>query len=212
MLRECPEHGYFRGDICPLCGEEGRFLMNDDELSRISKAMAGALRHFPEKFGLIMDEQGFVSIREFITAMKKNNSRFKWLKPHHIQAIIETDEKGRYQTYNDKMRATYGHTIDLDLRHPSDSIPEELFYPTTPEEKDILLETGLKPSDRKMIHLSKTYEDALGAGKVRTETPVILKIDTKSMISAGIGIQRAARTVFLTKEVPPEYISVVSNE
>ena len=212
MLRECPEHGCFRGDLCSLCGEEGKFLMNDDELSRISKAMAGSLRHFPEKFGLDMDEQGFVSIPGFIAAMKKSHPRYKWLRPHHILAIINTDEKGRYQVCGDNMRATYGHTLELDLKHPTDDVPEDLYYPTTPEEKEILLEMGLRPSDRKMIHLSKTYEDALTAGKVRTDSPVILKIDTQGMISSGAEIQRAAKSVFLTREVPPEYLSVVDDE
>ncbi|WP_400259838.1 RNA 2'-phosphotransferase [Candidatus Methanomassiliicoccus intestinalis] len=212
MLRECPEHGYFRGEICPVCGDEGKFLMSDEELSRISKAMAGSLRHFPEKFELQMDEQGFVSIQDFIFAMKKSHPRYRWLRPHHIIALIETDEKGRYQISNDKMRATYGHTLELNLQHPTDDIPAELFYPTTPEEEEIILETGLKPSDRKMVHLSKTYEDALTAGKVRTDSPAILKIDATAMIAAGMEIQHAAKTVFLTKEVPPEYLTVAGDE
>ena len=212
MLRECPEHGYFRGDFCQVCGEEGKYLMNDEELSRISKAMAGSLRHFPEKFGLEMDEQGFVSIRDFVDAMKKSHPRYRWLRPHHIVALIETDEKGRYQIVNGNMRATYGHTIDLDLKHPTDDIPDELYYPTTQEVEDIILETGLKPSDRKMVHLSRAYEDALTAGRVRTDSPVILKVAAADMISAGMEIQHAAKTVFLTKEVPPEYLTVVNDE
>lgn len=124
MLRECQEHGYFRGDICPVCGDEGKFLMSDEELSRISKAMAGSLRHFPEKFELQMDEQGFVSIQDFIFAMKKSHPRYRWLRPHHIIALIETDEKGRYQISNDKMRATYGHTLELNLQHPPMTYPQ----------------------------------------------------------------------------------------
>jgi putative RNA 2'-phosphotransferase len=178
--------------------------MSDEELERIGRTMAGALRHFPEKFGLDMDEQGFVPMRDFISALKKYNPRYHWLRPHHIIALIETDPKGRYQISNDLIRATYGHSIELDLRLPTDEIPVVLFYPTTPEEADIILETGLKPSDRRLVHLSKTYSDAFNAGKVRTETPVILEIDTQMAIGAGHEIQRAARTVYLIKEVPCE--------
>ncbi|NLI73500.1 MAG: RNA 2'-phosphotransferase [Euryarchaeota archaeon] len=181
--------------------------MSDQELERIGRTMAGALRHFPEKFDLHMDEQGFVPMREFIFAVKKNNPRYHWLRPHHIIALIETDPKGRYQSSTDLIRATYGHTIDLDLRLPTDDIPDELFYPTTEEETDIILETGLKPSDRKMVHLSKTYADAFSAGRVRTDTPIILEIDTKRAIESGITIQKAAKTVYLTDEVPAEFLS-----
>jgi len=206
MLRECEVHGYFRGDQCPICGESGRFLMNEQELERIGRTMAGALRHFPENFGLTMDDQGFVGLSDFVSALRRHNRRFHWVRPHHIIAIIETDPKGRYQISNDLIRATYGHSIDLDLRLPTNNVPELLFYPTTPEEADILLETGLKPSDRKMVHLSKTYEDAMSAGLVRTEEPVILAIDTKGAREAGYEIQEAGKTVYLVQEVPAEYL------
>jgi putative RNA 2'-phosphotransferase len=108
---------------------------------------------------------------------------------------------------NDLIRATYGHSIDLDLRLPTENIPEDLFYPTTREEADIILETGLLPSDRKMVHLSKTYGDAMNAGKVRTEDPVILVIDTEAAIQDGYEIQKAGRTVYLTREIPFDYLS-----
>lgn len=206
MLHECGEHGYFRGEPCPVCGEEGKFLMNDQELEQIGRTMAGVLRHFPDKFGLEMDEQGFVDLRQFVDAMRSQSRRNHWIRPHHIIAIIETDPKGRYQVSNDLIRATYGHSIELNLRLPTDNIPGRLYYPTTPEEADIVLETGLKPSDRKMVHLSKTYADAFNAGKVRTEQPVILEIDAEAAISDGLVIQQAGRTVFLADEIPATYL------
>jgi putative RNA 2'-phosphotransferase len=174
--------------------------------------MAGALRHFPDKFDLKMDEQGFVPLKDFIFSVKKYNPRYHWLRPHHIIALIETDPKGRYQVSNDLIRATYGHSLSLDLRLPTDNIPESLFYPATPEEADIILETGLKPSDRKLVHLSKTYADALKAGRVRTDEPIILVIDTMGLISSGVEVQRAARTVYLVKEVPAEFLGRAEEE
>lgn len=210
MLRECKSHGYFRGEACPVCGEKGKFLMNEKELDQIGRTMAGALRHFPEKFGLKMDSQGFVNLRDFVNALKLHQRRYHWLRPHHIIAIIETDPKGRYQLSNDMIRATYGHTIEVDLRLPTDEIPEKLYYPTTPEEADIILETGIKPSDRKFVHLSKTYKDAVIAGSVRTDTPIILEVDAKRAIADGIVIQRAGKTVFLVDGIPPHYLKRTS--
>ena len=206
MLRECQDHGYFRGDTCPICGDAGRFLMNDQELEQIGRTMAGALRHFPEKFELTMDSQGFVPMRDFVNALKKQRDRWHWVRPHHVIAIIETDPKGRYQVSNDLIRATYGHSIPLELNLPTDHIPETLYYPTSKEETDIVLETGLKPSDRKMVHLSKTYQDALNAGKVRVEDPVILEVNAKRAVDEGVVIQRAGKTVFLVQDISSQYL------
>ena len=206
MLRECKDHGYFRDAICPLCGEEGKFLMDSEELERIGRTMAGVLRHFPEKFDLTMDTQGFIELREFISAIQMKQRRLQWLRPHHIIAIIETDPKGRYEYRDGNIRATYGHSIDLELDLPTEDIPEKLYYPTTQEEVDIVLETGLRPSDRKKVHLSKSYQNAQGAGKVRTADPVILEINTSEAQAAGIVFQRAGKIIYLTDSVPAKFI------
>jgi len=209
MLKECDEHGYFRAEFCPVCGSEGRFLMNTDELDRLSRTMAGVLRHFPERFDLKMDEQGFVDLREFVNALQRKQRRYHWVRPHHIIAIIETDNKGRYEYRDGKIRATYAHSFEVKLDLPAGGTPDNLYYPTTQEEVDIVLETGLKPSDRKMVHLSKGVGDAVNAGRVRTPTPVILEVDARAASADGIVIQKAGRTVYLTTEIPPKYLKKI---
>jgi putative RNA 2'-phosphotransferase len=209
MLRECRDHGYFRGEECPICGEEGKFLTSENEMNSLGRLMAGVLRHFPERFGLVMGESGWVDMREFIQAVQMRRRDLHWLRPHHLHAMIETDPKGRYQYKNGTVRATYGHSFEVELELPTDNIPDMLFYPTTEEEVDILLETGIRPSDRKKVHLSKTYEDAEIAGKHRVDAPIILSVNAKSALETDIVIQRAGKTVYITNEIPPEYIKRV---
>jgi putative RNA 2'-phosphotransferase len=206
MLKECRSHGYFRAEVCPLCGDEGKFLLNDEEVETVGRTMAGVLRHFPERYGLEMDNRGWVDLRDFLTAIQIRNKRFKFLRPHHVIGLIETDPKGRYQFEDGKIRATYGHSIDIELDLPTEGIPDVLFYPTTEEEAHLLLEAGLRPSDRKMVHLSATYEAAMEAGRVRIQNPTILEIDTKAARAAGTVIMKAGKTVYTTKEVPGEFL------
>jgi len=206
MLRQCVTHGYFRGEQCPTCNEKGRFLMNTEELDRLGRIMAGILRHFPERFELDMDKTGFVDIEQMIESVKKRRAQFHWLKPHHLEAVVQTDPKGRYQIDEGRVRATYGHSIDVELDFPVNDIPEHLYYPSTNEELTILLETGLTPSDRKHVHLSHSMKDALVAGKHRVQDPIIIDVDAKGCMDDGIIIQHAGTTVYLTKEVPPKYM------
>jgi len=207
MLRECRDHGYFRGETCPLCGQEGRFLMSEEELESLGRMMAGALRHFPDKLELTMEKNGFVNINDFVAAVQNRRRQMRWLRPHHVIAVIETDPKGRYEYRDEKIRATYGHSIDVELDLPTIGIPDKLYYPTTAEEVDIVLETGLKPSDRKKVHLSKTYQDAKNAGSVRTAAPIILEIDAAKAQASGLVIQKAGKTVYLADSVPAEFLS-----
>ena len=206
MLRECKEHGYFRAEYCPVCGQEGRFLMNSEELDRMSRTLAGVLRHFPERFDLEVDRYGFVDLRAFVNAVQSKQRRYHWLRPHHVLAIIETDNKGRYEFRDGKIRATYAHSFEVELDSSNVGIPDSLYYPATEEEVDIIIETGIKPSDRKRVHLSKTVGDAVNAGRVRTETPVILEVDVKSATEDGVVIQKAGKTVYLAEEIGPKYL------
>jgi putative RNA 2'-phosphotransferase len=207
LLKECVQHGYFRGETCPICGDEAHFFMDDRELDHMARILAGILRHFPDRYGITVDPQGWVPLPRLVQAIRAQHRQYGWLKPHHLIALAETDPKGRYEVREDRIRATYGHTVDLQLDLPTDGIPPVLFYPVTPEEAELVLEVGLRPTDRKRVHLSRTALDAFNAGRVRTPRPVILSIDALRAQADGLVIQRAGKTVFLVDQMPPGYLA-----
>jgi len=212
MLGACLEHGYYRGERCPVCDQPGKFLMNDGEMESIGRMMAGILRHFPAKFNLPIDHTGWVDLIGLIEAIKSRRKQFYWLRQHHLRAMVDTDKKGRYQTVGNSIRATYGHTIDVEPDLPQTNIPDVLFYPTSHAETDMLLESGLMPVDRKKVHLSKTLDSAMIAGKFRVDEPVIIRVDAKGAILGGYSIGEAGSTVFIAKEIPPKYLSQIDEE
>ena len=212
MLAECREHGYYRGETCPVCERKGKFIMNTNELDSLGRIMAGVLRHFPEKLGIMIDGHGWVDISSFVKAVGISRSGFHWLRPYHVEAVAETDPKGRYQIDGGMIRATYGHSLDINL----DDLPlaeiDKFYYPVTEEEIDIILEGGLNPIDRKKVHLSGSIEKALEAGGVRTEDPLILRIDGKKAKKGGVKIYHAGKDVYITDSIDAKYISKVDEK
>jgi len=208
MIRECEADGYYRGDECPVCGERGKFIMSDEEIKNLGKTTAGILRHFPDKYGLDMDTRGWVDLEHYIKALRNRQKRFHWLRRYHMDALVATDPKGRYQVEEGHVRATYAHSVEVDLDLPTVDIPDDLYFPTTEKEAELLLEGGIKPSDRSYVHLSETYESAVGAGVVRTEKPVILHVDAEKAIDEGETIMKAGDGVYITKKVNPDYLSI----
>jgi len=212
MMNQCEEHGYFRGENCPVCHEKGRFLMNDRELNALSRIIAGALRHFPEKIGLIMDGHGFVEISSLIDAMGTSRSGFNWLRSHHIKALVETDPRGRYEIDGGMIRAKYGHSINVDLSDLPFADNDDFFYPVTEEESDIVIESGIHPIDRKKVHLSTSIKKAVEAGSVRTDAPMILRIDGVKTREDGVEIYQATEDVCVTDHIDAKYLSKVDEE
>lgn len=208
MIRECEEHGYYRDEECPECGDRGKFIMSDEESINLGKTTAGVLRHFPDKYSLEMDERGWIDLEHFVKVLRNRQKRFHWLRKYHVKALAATDEKGRYQHEDGYIRATYGHSVEVDLDLPTEDIPDTLYAPTTEKESELLLEGGIRPSDRTYVHLSDTYDSAVEAGAYRSDEPVILKVDAESMMEDENEIMRAGKGVYLTEEVEPEYLEL----
>ncbi|HIF90778.1 MAG TPA: RNA 2'-phosphotransferase [Candidatus Poseidoniales archaeon] len=212
MLRQCRKHGHFSGANCPVCNEEGKFIMSDRESNSLGRMLALVLRHAPEKFNVEMDINGWVNSRELSESIAKQRRNFHWLRAWHFEAIANADVKGRYQVEGEMMRATYGHSVELELDLPTDNIPESLYYPSEEEQISTLKEFGILAGDRNHVHLSKTIVNALEAGHVRISRPSIVEIDTVRAIADGHIIYRAGTTVYLVDEIPGEYLYQVESD
>ena len=150
-----------------------------------------------------MDINGWVKTRELSEAIGNQRRHYHWVRGWHFEAIANADEKGRWQVENEMIRATYGHSIEIELDLPTDDIPDALYWPCEATEVESLLKFGILSGDRKHIHLSRTIGNALEAGHVRIGRPSIIEVDTIRAIADGHTIYRAGTTVFLTEEVPP---------
>ena len=213
-LRDCRGDGPFRGKICPVCGNSSKLLMNSREIETLGRILAGMLRHFPENYGIKLDDHGWVKTYLIVPAVKAQRRFFEWLTPYHIEALARTDPKQRYQVNDrEEIRATYGHTIPIEIDDmPTDGIPEELYYQTTPEEYEFIKETGISPSDKTWVHLSKEIRQAYVSGLYHIDSPSILAVKTGEMVANNKPVYRATDEVYLTGEIPAEFLGDLKND
>jgi len=186
--------------------------MSDRESNSLGRILALVLRHAPEKFNVEMDINGWVNVRELSDSISKQRRHYHWLRGWHFSAIANADEKGRYQVEGEMIRATYGHSIELELDLPTDDIPEGLYWPCEEDQVETIMELGITAGDRKHVHLSKTISNAMEAGHVRISRPAILEVDTLRAIAEGHIIWRAGKTVFLCEGMPPEFLYKVDSD
>ncbi|MDY6764693.1 MAG: RNA 2'-phosphotransferase [Halobacteria archaeon] len=209
MIRECEQHGYFTANECPDCGNSGKEILNKNRRKRLSKFMSGCLRHFPHDAGLSMDEKGWVSYDELVSVVVE---KYPWVDPEHIEAVIETDPKGRFERDDRRVRASYGHSVDVDLEKEETVVPDKLYHGTDPENLDSIMEEGLLPMERQEVHLSETIDDALTVGSRHTHEPVVLEVDARGMSEDGWDIVKRGRETYTTDVVPPRYISILRDD
>lgn len=114
---------------------------------KISKFMSYILRHNPEKFGLKLDEQGFVEVDKFVSSVRE---KIPSLTKETIIEIIDSSPKRRFEIIGDKIRATYGHSIAVNLNLPEVEPPEVLYHGTPRNSLPGILKEGLKPMGRQL--------------------------------------------------------------
>ncbi|OYT33591.1 RNA 2'-phosphotransferase [Archaeoglobales archaeon ex4484_92] len=201
-IRFCPEHGFYRGETC-ICGVKGELILRRDKVERLGRLISGILRHFPDKFGLSIDKNGWVNFESLVRAVRR---KYKWANKWIIKALVYSDAKKRYELVGEKIRARYGHSINVELDDMPECLNNILYYGTSEEEAQRMIEIGIKPVNQTFVHLSITIEKGEEVARLRTDKPIILEIDAKEARKNGIRIIKANDVIALAKEIPAKFI------
>jgi len=176
----------------------------DAQLSRISKFLSLVLRHQPEVIGLSLDEHGWVNVDELLRAASQHG---RALSLETLRAVVDTNDKKRFAFSDDgtRIRASQGHSLDVDLALEPREPPEVLFHGTATRFLDAILAEGLSARSRRYVHLSSDAETATRVG-ARHGKPVVLRVAAGRMHRAGATFYLSANGVWLTEAVPASYV------
>ena len=110
----------------------------------------------------------------------------------------------------DRIRASQGHSVPVDLGLAPAVPPDRLFHGTSETVLPAIRAEGLHRGRRHHVHLSPDVETARRVGARRTGPVVILTVDAAAMAANGYPFYRSANGVWLTDTVPPAYLAVPS--
>jgi putative RNA 2'-phosphotransferase len=184
-------------------------MKNQNKFTQISKIISHALRHEPEKYGLVLDENGFVSIDLLLEALRKTEPSLN-ITLNDIIQVVTSAEKKRHEIIGDKIRALYGHS-QVSISYQPVKPPDVLYHGTSRSNKDKVLCNGLLSMSRQKVHLSVDLLTALSVGKRKDKTPIIFQVDAKNAFLTGINFYQGNDNVWLANEIPPQFIFLLSN-
>ena len=171
-----------------------------------SKYISLILRHKPEVIGISLDEHGWAVVDDLIAGVSKTHP----LDMETLERIVAEDEKQRYSFNEDKtlIRANQGHSIPVDVELPEVTPPAVLYHGTSLKYKESIDKQGLIPKSRLYVHLSGDVDTARKVGQ-RHGKPVIYTVDAAAMHADGYTFYRSVNGVWLTREVPARYLTVI---
>jgi len=171
-----------------------------------SKFLSYVLRHEPQAIGLTLDSEGWADIAALIEGARQTGHT---LDCDLIQQVVDTSDKKRFTISEDglRIRAAQGHsTKTVAITYPEKVPPEFLYHGTATRFLESILKEGLRPGERHYVHLSQDEQTATAGGQ-RYGKPIVLKIEALRMRQQGFKFFLADNGVWLTSQVPPEFLS-----
>lgn len=178
--------------------------MTEKETIKTSKFISLVLRHEPERVGLKLGDAGWVGIDELLQAMSRHGVM---ITLDQLKHIVATSDKKRFAFSEDgqRIRASQGHSVPIDLEYPPQTPPEVLYHGTAARFVSGIRKDGLKRMERHDVHLSAETKVTFQVGG-RHGKPVLLIINAGEMHRAGHVFRCSANGVWLVNHVPPEFI------
>lgn len=175
--------------------------MPDTSLVKKSKYLSLILRHKPGQIGLTLDSAGWASVNDLLKAVG-------W-SFFDLTEVVAKNDKKRFEFSEDqrKIRASQGHSIEVDLEYAISDPPEFLYHGTSRNHFDSIRDQGLLKMERHAVHLFADSAKALEIATKRRPKPAVLTVQAQQMVREGYLFQVSTNQVWLAETVPPKYIS-----
>jgi len=179
-------------------------MMEDKQIKRISRFLSFVLRHQPGTIGIELDQHGWADVNELI---RKSNEYGVVFDRAILDDVVATNSKKRFafNETSDKIRASQGHSIEIELGYVAQKPPEILFHGTGEKSVSSILQNGLEKRDRQHVHLSADFHTAVNVGQ-RHGKPYVFEVLAGKMYTNDFQFFLSDNGVWLTDFVPAEYL------
>lgn len=174
------------------------------DLIALSRRLSYVLRHRPGSVGIHLDPAGWVEVEVLLAALSDDG---RAVTRADLEAVMTEIPKQRFEVRAGMIRATHGHSVDVDLGLKAQTPPTTLHHGTVRRFLAAIRAEGLRPGARQHVHLSPDVATAREVGS-RRGRPVVLEVAAGTLHADGHRFHRAADGVWLTDAVPPGYLTI----
>ena len=178
--------------------------MSPERAVAVSRLLSYVLRHHPEQFGLRLSSDGWVAVARLLAALECEGQP---VTRGELEEVVRTSDKQRFKldASGERIRASQGHSIAVDLGYAVAIPPARLYHGTTERFLESIRREGLVAGERHHVHLSASVDVATQVGRRRGRA-VVLRVRADAMAAAGFEFYRSDNGVWLTEGVPVEHL------
>jgi putative RNA 2'-phosphotransferase len=169
----------------------------------LAKFLNYVLSQRPDEFGLVPDQEGFVSLKELLQAVNEEEG-WRYVRRSHVQEIFWSQEHPGLQIMEGRIRAAPAHHFETCFTFPPSRPPKLLYYGASRRAYPHILEQGLKSAANESFRLSTSREMALRIARRKDPQPIILEVFAEKAWERGISFRRVNELIFLVESLSPD--------
>ena len=167
---------------------------------QLAKFIAYILGRQPDEFGLVLDKEGYIKIKEFLKVLSEEEG-WRYVRRSHINEILLTSPNPPIEIHDDRIRATDRKHLSTPIR--AETLPKLLYTCVRSKAYPHVTERGISPMGYGQVILSDSHAMAERMGKRIDPSPIILTIHTEKSLTQNVRFNQCGQTLYLTDRVPP---------
>lgn len=166
--------------------------------------MTYVLGHRPDEFGLALDQDGLVRLKDLIKAICEEPG-WGYVRQSHINEVLITLRDHPFVVQDDRIRV---ENADDGVRPVSGVMPPKLLYCCVRcKAYPVVCREGIAPMGQHRVFLATTEELAVRMGKRRDPKPVLLTVLAQKALEGGVPFSRQGAFLYLADHIPPGLFS-----
>ena len=175
-------------------------MKHRQSVTKLSKFLVYILGRQPDEFGLIPDEDGYVSINNLMKALREEPG-WRHVRVNQVREAVYSSGSPTVEIEKNLIRAVNRSRLfspDIPI-----TLPKLLYHPVRRRAYPVLLEKGIPAAaSPNQITLTDSIAMAQRLGRRIDPSPVILTVNTGMATEQGATIRRFGRALFLSDCLP----------
>lgn len=171
------------------------------QIEQFAKFSTYVLGRYPDEFGLVLDDNGYIKTKEFIQAVTETDG-WRHVRSSHINDMLLMLNNPPVEVDQNRIRAKdrgrLSHYITCEN-------PPKLLYVSIRHKSYLsVLDNGVHPTAHARIICCKNREMAETIGKRRDNQPIILTVHVRKVLDLGLTFLSSGERLCLTDVIPAD--------
>jgi putative RNA 2'-phosphotransferase len=171
---------------------------------RLRKLLVYVLEQRPDEFGLVPDAQGFLRMKDLLTAITEEPG-WGYVRRSDILEVLAASGETFFVTEEDRIKTVNPDAVSA----PGTAAepPKLLFHCIRRKACHVVYTEGIRPSGHTPVILAVSEALAERMGKRRDPAPVLLTVHARKAFDAGIRFFRHGELLYSTACLPVDFFA-----